>query len=236
MYCVYVHIFPNEKKYFGITKLKPEYRWNNGKGYKKQKLVYDAIKKYGWDNIKHKILFENLSEKEAKNKEKELIKKYKTNDAKYGYNITEGGDGASGVKLSQHVIDILIKANKGKHRSEETKRKISESSKGRIVLKESIEKRKKTMERRYPNGYKFSEESKKKMSERMKGNKYNLGKNNNKKYIEKISIKVICVETGEVFKSIIEASREKNINKANLHYAVKGKRETAGGYHWKEID
>ena len=29
-YSVYLHIFPNGKVYVGITKFKPEYRWNNG--------------------------------------------------------------------------------------------------------------------------------------------------------------------------------------------------------------
>lgn len=32
-YCVYKHTSPSGKVYVGITKLKPKYRWNNGKGY-----------------------------------------------------------------------------------------------------------------------------------------------------------------------------------------------------------
>ena len=32
-YCVYKHIFPNNKVYIGVTCQKPEYRWRNGKGY-----------------------------------------------------------------------------------------------------------------------------------------------------------------------------------------------------------
>ena len=34
-YCVYKHTSPSGKVYVGITKLKPKYRWNNGKGYKR---------------------------------------------------------------------------------------------------------------------------------------------------------------------------------------------------------
>lgn len=34
-YIVYVHIFPNGKKYFGITSKAPNQRWENGKGYDK---------------------------------------------------------------------------------------------------------------------------------------------------------------------------------------------------------
>ena len=39
-----MHIFPNGKRYIGITSRKPTERWHNGKGYKKQ-FVYKAIKK-----------------------------------------------------------------------------------------------------------------------------------------------------------------------------------------------
>ena len=33
-YTVYMHICPNGKRYIGITKLKPQERWGNGKSYK----------------------------------------------------------------------------------------------------------------------------------------------------------------------------------------------------------
>ena len=32
-YKVYIHIFPNDKIYIGVTKQKPEYRWRNGTKY-----------------------------------------------------------------------------------------------------------------------------------------------------------------------------------------------------------
>ena len=90
-YFVYNHIFPNGKVYIGITSYdKPNGRWRNGEGYKSQ-YVYKAIKKYGWDNIKHEILFNDLSKEEAEAKEIELIKKYKSNNKAFGYNIENGG-------------------------------------------------------------------------------------------------------------------------------------------------
>lgn len=33
-YTVYKHTSPSGKVYIGITKKKPEYRWNHGRGYK----------------------------------------------------------------------------------------------------------------------------------------------------------------------------------------------------------
>ena len=76
-FMVYKHTFPNGKVYIGITsKKKPNQRWESGTGYSKNQIVmYNAIQKYGWDNIKHEILFENLSKDDACKKEIELIKK-----------------------------------------------------------------------------------------------------------------------------------------------------------------
>ncbi len=97
---VYIHTVPNGKKYVGITSKEPEERWRiNGNGYYNHKYFYNAILKYGWDNIKHEVIYENLSESEAKNKERELIKKLNSSDRSYGYNLTLGGDGRVGKGL-----------------------------------------------------------------------------------------------------------------------------------------
>lgn len=44
---------------------------------------------------------------------------------------------------------------------------------------------------------------------------------------------VICIETGEIFKSQSEASKQKNISQGNIGSCLKGKRKIAGGYHWQ---
>ena len=54
MSCVYKHIFPNGAIYIGRTSMSPEDRWLNGWGYKQNPLAFNAILKYGWDNIKPK--------------------------------------------------------------------------------------------------------------------------------------------------------------------------------------
>lgn len=100
-----MHIFPNGKKYIGITCKKPNARWESGTGYKEGSPMRNAINKYGWDNIKHVILFEGLMQEEACNKEIELIAYYKTNIHRhgntYGYNMTDGGEGTFGHKVSE---------------------------------------------------------------------------------------------------------------------------------------
>lgn len=118
-FTVYKHTSPNGKVYIGITSQKPEYRWDNGNGYRNQRLFYRAIQKYGWKNITHEILFNNLTEEEAKLTEQLYIALYDSFNVKYGYNQTLGGDGALGNKNRL-----------GKYHTEETKKKISKTKKG----------------------------------------------------------------------------------------------------------
>lgn len=112
-YKVYMHICPNHKKYIGITKREPNKRWKNGYGYKTQKHFYRAIQAYGWNNIKHIILFDNLNYQQACNKEVELIKLFKTNNYNYGYNVSSGGEGNKGNKIKEKQKNILRNALKG---------------------------------------------------------------------------------------------------------------------------
>ena len=74
-YCVYMHITPNGKRYIGQTCCEPNRRWQNGYGYVGQ-IFFCAIKKYGWNNIQHIILADNLTSDEADSIEQEYIKKF----------------------------------------------------------------------------------------------------------------------------------------------------------------
>lgn len=87
-YTIYIHKNKiNNKVYIGQTKQNPQKRWDNGRGYETSSRFYNAILKYGWDNFEHLILYTGLSEKEAEEKEKELIAKYNSTNEKFGYNI-----------------------------------------------------------------------------------------------------------------------------------------------------
>lgn len=162
-YTVYKHTSPSGKVYIGITSQRPEYRWQNGKGYKDSPAFKQAIDKYGWDNIEHEILKSGLTKEEAEAEEIRLIKEYKSTDKHYGYNIEHGGNCA------------------GTH-SEETRKKISKANKGRTFSEESIQKMREAHkgqgvgEKNPFYGRHHSEETKKKHSEFMRGNDYNKGK------------------------------------------------------------
>lgn len=107
-YCVYKHTFPNGKIYIGITSIKPEKRWRYGKGYKHNQFLTDAVLKYGWDNVKHDILYSGLTKEEAEQKEIELITKHHATNRKFGYNLDNGGNcigkhsEATRLKISQN--------------------------------------------------------------------------------------------------------------------------------------
>lgn len=65
MSCVYKHTFPNGAVYIGRTNMSPEDRWLNGWGYKNCPLMFNAILKYGWDNVIHEIIADDLTEQES---------------------------------------------------------------------------------------------------------------------------------------------------------------------------
>ena len=79
-YVVYKHTCPNGKVYIGITCQEVNLRWANGLGYRNQ-MFYKAIQKYGWDNIKHEIVYKYLTQKEAEEREQYLIYVFNFNRA-----------------------------------------------------------------------------------------------------------------------------------------------------------
>ena len=50
-----------------------------------------------------------------------------------------------------------------------------------------------------------------------------------------ISKKVRCIETGVIYESLTEASRQTSIAVSNISECCNGKRKTAGGFHWEYI-
>lgn len=108
IWTVYIHIIPkeitgysNDKYYVGLTKRSVRKRWqSNGNGYKGQGF-YKAIQKYGWNNIIHKILAENLTSIQAQQLEVNLINILHSKDYRYGYNESDGGEGIDGFCMSE---------------------------------------------------------------------------------------------------------------------------------------
>lgn len=226
-YIVYMHISPSNKRYIGITSQKPNRRWRNGKAYKHNDYFTKSINKYGWDNFKHIILFEELTKEEAINIEEELIAKYDTTNRDKGYNILKKGD-IIGVDNSGENSYWY-----GKHLPEEHRKKIGESRKGKYTGEN------------HPNyGKPMSEEQKIKISE-TKNNKSDEEKKSINSKISKVrkekglakgknnpSAKtVICITTREIFDTMREASERYKCYKCNetaISMCCNGKRNYAG--------
>ena len=119
---IYMYTFPNGKRYIGktSTSLKDRQGGANWVGYSHCTVLMKAIQKYGTDNIKQEILFEDeMTDEYSSRLEQMCILLFKTNcrrfkNPQYGYNTTDGGDGSI-----------------GHHHTEESKKKMSESKKGK---------------------------------------------------------------------------------------------------------
>ena len=177
-------------------------------------------------------IYENLTEKEAFEKEIETIKYYRENTNYRLTNQTDGGEGSSGWKPSDEfkqkqseihkqqwedesfrVRMLLIRQDEnGVYKSDEFRNKISKIVKG-------------SNNPNYQNYW--SDEQKEYLRQKQKNNPlYKDERNPNAK-------KIICVETGEVFDCIKFAKEKYSIKSdASITVALKNPIRTAGRVHW----
>lgn len=128
MYTVYQHIFPNGKRYVGVTRNSVKKRWGyRGCNYRTQ-VVGRAIEKYGWDNIEHEIFCVCETKEHAERVERFLVSHFDTMNPERGYNVLPGGD----VSVNDATPEMRYKlgnGSRGRPHTEEEKRKISEGCK-----------------------------------------------------------------------------------------------------------
>ena len=166
---------------------------------------HNALRKYGLDNFVYCVLEDNVLKENLNMKEIEWIEEF---DSFYnGYNLTTGGD--TNYIVSEEYRRKLSESlkgksswNKGISMNEESKKKLSESLKGRVI----------------------STETRKRMSESAKGgpkikpvSKYDLNGNFIKTYS---SIKEAIMENPKSSSS-------------NIGAVCKGHRIQCGGFIWK---
>lgn len=258
-YCVYIHKSPSNKVYVGVTTQKPEDRWDAGRGYKNNEYFFRAITKYGWENFTHTLICVDTRD-EMLQLEQELIVSYMSTNPEYGYNITTGGEHfnhseASKLKMSEVYKERYVKENHpnfGKHLSEETRKKISDSHKG---VKASEETRRKMSECRRGKDNPFygskllsgerngmygchhTDEAKRKMSEFRKGKKFGPRSEEFKKKVRKPIIQYSL--EGEYVREWTcakEASLMLDIPSSSITHCCKGGYKTSHGFIWKYKD
>lgn len=218
-YSVYIHTAPSGRVYVGISQ-NPVKRWNEGRGYKFNPYFWRCIKKYGWENIKHEILFEGLSLEDAKKKEAELIENYKSNIRAYGYNIREGGDSGAAQESREKMSAARI-GNKncvGRILGDGTKDRISQS------LKEYYSKHE-----QHFKGKHHSQSTKDKLRSRPKTREY-----------YPLMRMVQCLSlSGELIKTyncIMDAAKELKIDGSGISKCCRGKIAYSGGYVWRYVE
>lgn len=231
MYSVYVHTFPNGKRYVGVTTWKPELRWGaNGCNYKNPYMV-NAIKKYGWENIKHEIVAENLSIEQAEQMEIDLIAQYNSADKQYGYNISEGGIICKAC--SEQTKEKLRKANLGKTMSEESKKKISQYQKGQVRSEHTIKNMCIAQKKSFHNGNNAMHlpEARAKAAAKLKGRKpseHAIQRANEAKHHP-----VVHIPTGKLYKSIKDACIVVGVNRTTIIRQCAGKTKKK---EWRYIE
>ena len=92
IYIIYKHTSPSGKSYIGQTKNLATRNSAHRSLSSGSTAFVNAIRKYGWCNIIHEILYENLTLEEAKSLERQCICNYNTLSPN-GYNIMTGGEG-----------------------------------------------------------------------------------------------------------------------------------------------
>lgn len=121
----------NNKIYIGMTTKDIEVRWkqhlkvSKSKNDRNHRAIHKAILKYGVENFTFEKLHETdiIDLDHLKELEIKYIKEY--NSFKNGYNLTKGGDGTYGYKLSQKQKDHLSKLYLGTKLSDEHKNNIT---------------------------------------------------------------------------------------------------------------
>ena len=104
-YRVYMHEFPNGHVYIGVTSQTLKDRWKNGSGYNNINVGY-AIQKYGWDNVKHYLLYEGSDKNTADAVEAYMIHQTKANMPEHGYNAKEKANRAAPGSDVSSLIDM----------------------------------------------------------------------------------------------------------------------------------
>ena len=195
IYSVYVHKnLKNDKYYVGMTSKEPKERFNYGFGYRNNSKMWSDIQNSDWNkDWVHGILGKFTDKNEALKYEAFLIAML--DSVRGGYNTSLYD--SNYYKRSEEHKRKISESHIGKHHSEETRKKLSESLTGRV----------------------FSEEHKKRMSDSQP-----------KKSILQFS------KDGKLiaeYPSTMEAERQTGCANSSICKCCKGKLKSCGGYIWK---
>lgn len=236
---LYKHTSPSGKVYIGIAK-DVKHRWRaNGSGYKGCTMFRFAIQKYGWENFTHEILAKGLSREEASALEKHLIAEYKSTDPRYGYNLTDGGyDGIQSKESRIRKSNSL----KGHAVSESAREKLRDSRSIEVICIETNQVFKSAKEASKATGICAASIGKCCSGKSSHAGGYHFAKMAD--FINDtvptfcpnpLGASVMCLETGEVFRSQSDAAKAYGVTSQAISHACTGKVKTSANLHWKFV-
>ena len=175
------------------------------------KKLANAIKKYGKENFRRKILCWCLNQEAMDDCEKFFIKHFGSINEDIGYNLCEGGQST----IPKELLNVKGENNPnyGNRWTEEMKKRLSDKAKARNISGVNN-----------PNyGKRWSKEQRIKASKRLKESGVCKGANNPR------ATKVLCVDTGVIYDMISDVAKENNFaittvsNYLSRNKKIKGK-------------
>ena len=202
-----------------------------------------AIQHYGIENFKIEILAEGKTINELSELERSYIASCQSNDPKYGYNLTDGGEHIEGWHHTEQSRVKISAALKGKVFTEEHKEALRQANLGEnnpMYGKHLTAEQKAKLSAALSGannplyGIPRSEEVKAKISATKLAN----GRSEEAiaKTKEACSIPVVCVETGIVYSSITEAAKELGVSRPAVAYVCHGKTKSIKGLTFQFVD
>lgn len=229
---IYKITSPTGKIYIGKTsRLKDRIsKYRNCNGISEQKMIYNSIKKHGWENHIFEVVIEAPIDQLSY---LELFYIDKLNTFHYvnpnGMNLTKGGEGTYGRKDSLETKTKRANSLKGKHHSEQTKQLMSELKKGKPSNSKGIP---------------CSDEKKQKISQANKGKtptELTKQNRNNTRLNNLINLHEAILQIDKTTNKIVkewkmlpkEIAKHFNICDTNIIKCLNGKKESTIGYKWK---
>lgn len=205
----------NGKVYIGQTIQSIKRRWNEHCGKENYcRLLHRAIQKYGKENFTIERIDHAHSRDELDNKEIFWIKFYDSINRDKGYNLLGGGN--KNHTVSDETRKKLSESCKGRKCSEKVKKLLSFLKLGKPKSKESVEKMRQT---KIKNGVHKGEKN------------YSFGRFGKESAVAK---SVVNITLNKTFGSVTEAARSVGAKDCStIVKCCKGKRKRAYGYEWR---
>lgn len=206
----------NNKVYIGQTKY-PEKRWYQHKAIaaskgKTHQYIHKAIAKYGYQNFTFTVIDFGIDYHQTDCLERNYIIQYDSRNSEKGYNYSSGGYVGERSEETRKKISLSCKGKtswmKGKKHKPESLLKLSIAAKGRVCSDD----KKKYLAKLFAGrtscmkGRKHSEETKKKMSDAQKGRKMS----------EEHKEKLKKLRTGTILSEVVREKISKTLLTKNI--------------------